>query len=423
MTQQSPSDYRMMAGLRGGLNAASMSYSDPNVWRYLDSTNTQFHGMGGAFMEIQIGNSGLAVRPELSLVGRGTRLKWLDVDYVLSAKYLDVRVPVTYSLKTGKNWEPYVMAVPQWGAVIDGNINYTAYDYHAPGVNVDLTSADIFPGDLGIMLGAGVDWLVKLGEQPLVLSLEAGYNWGLINSFANRENIDANGVSGANPPSVIANPFFGAELWHGSRHNRGIEVAVRVGIPFNKKVVETPPPPVDKLPAPKPIKPDTVFVTVHDTVTQTNTIKETIEKNAYRVKNCYSITEMYSFITLGIDISDKRICIFNINFDFDSYKLRPESTKPLNEVLMLMNTYPEINIEVYGHTDSIGTAEYNQRLSENRAQAAANYLIEHGIDPSRIHALGFGLEYPIDTNETEEGRFHNRRVEFEVLNVENIKRD
>ena len=115
--------------------------------------------------------------------------------------------------------------------------------------------------------------------------------------------------------------------------------------------------------------------------------------------------------------------MYNINFDFDKDVLRPESYDPLNKVLELLNKFPEISIEIYSHTDSIGTAEYNQGLSERRAASAARYLVEQGIDPKRITPIGFGLYLPIDTNETEDGRFHNRRVEFEILNVENINRD
>ena len=119
----------------------------------------------------------------------------------------------------------------------------------------------------------------------------------------------------------------------------------------------------------------------------------------------------------GEDITGKRICMFDIKFDFDSYKIRKESERPLNELIQMMQDYPHMTVEVYGHTDSIGTPEYNQNLSENRANAVVEYLSKHGISPSRVKSFGYGLRYPIDTNSTEEGRFRNRRVEFDVITI------
>ena len=76
-----------------------------------------------------------------------------------------------------------------------------------------------------------------------------------------------------------------------------------------------------------------------------------------------------------------------------------------------------MTVEVYGHTDSIGTDEYNQRLSENRAKAVVDYISNHGVSPSRVRSYGYGEKYPIDNNSTEVGRFRNRRVEFDVITI------
>ncbi|WP_306582503.1 OmpA family protein, partial [Dokdonella sp.] len=81
------------------------------------------------------------------------------------------------------------------------------------------------------------------------------------------------------------------------------------------------------------------------------------------------------------------------------------------------NRYPQIKVELDGHTDSIGTEEYNQGLSERRAQIVADYLTSHGIGADRITAVkGFGETQPIDTNATKEGRARNRRTELKVEN-------
>jgi OOP family OmpA-OmpF porin len=80
-----------------------------------------------------------------------------------------------------------------------------------------------------------------------------------------------------------------------------------------------------------------------------------------------------------------------------------------------LNRYPQVQIEIDGYTDSIGTDAYNQGLSERRANIVEQYLTSHGIDSSRITAVkGFGETNPIDTNKTAAGRQRNRRVEFKV---------
>ncbi len=105
----------------------------------------------------------------------------------------------------------------------------------------------------------------------------------------------------------------------------------------------------------------------------------------------------------------------NVFFDFDKYELKPESYSELDRVVKFLNEYLSVEIEIAGHTDNIGNNEYNQKLSENRANAVANYLFSKGISKDRITVIGYGETLPIDTNETEEGRQKNRRVEFKIL--------
>jgi len=116
-------------------------------------------------------------------------------------------------------------------------------------------------------------------------------------------------------------------------------------------------------------------------------------------------------------IKDEIVILRNIFFDFDKDILKNESVVELYKLLNLLNKNNTMAIEIRGHTDSFGLAEYNKRLSQNRALAVYNYLIEKGIDKNRLSYKGFGAEEPIDTNETEEGRANNRRTEFRVLSV------
>ena len=80
-----------------------------------------------------------------------------------------------------------------------------------------------------------------------------------------------------------------------------------------------------------------------------------------------------------------------------------------------MEENPSMQIEVRGHTDNTGDKAYNDQLSLSRARAVVNYLIDHGIESYRLKSRGYGSSRPLDSNETEEGRQQNRRVEFLIL--------
>jgi len=102
-------------------------------------------------------------------------------------------------------------------------------------------------------------------------------------------------------------------------------------------------------------------------------------------------------------------------FDVDSTELKPGSQQKLREVAQILKRYPLSDLEVAGHTDNSGSAEYNQRLSERRAQAVKDFLVAEGIDPARIIARGYGETMPVASNDTPEGRQLNRRVELKII--------
>ena len=105
----------------------------------------------------------------------------------------------------------------------------------------------------------------------------------------------------------------------------------------------------------------------------------------------------------------------NIFFEFASHELIEKSHSELDRVVKLMKKYPEIKIEISGHTDNIGKKERNQKLSKRRAQSVTDYLIKNGISESRIITKGFGVSRPLVKGDSEQARQKNRRVEFKIL--------
>lgn len=108
----------------------------------------------------------------------------------------------------------------------------------------------------------------------------------------------------------------------------------------------------------------------------------------------------------------------NIFFDFNAATLRPESFPELDKVVSFLIQNRNISVEIGGHTDGQGSVEYNEKLSQGRAESVRKYLISEGIPSGRITAKGYGKSVPIATNDTDEGRQLNRRVEFKVLTLE-----
>jgi opacity protein-like surface antigen len=108
----------------------------------------------------------------------------------------------------------------------------------------------------------------------------------------------------------------------------------------------------------------------------------------------------------------------DVHFDFDKSNIKPEYYPNLDMQADFLKRNPDIAVEIQGHTDNIGHEGYNQRLSEKRANAVMNYLIEKGIPKERLSAKGYGFSVPMASNETKEGRARNRRVQFSVCDDE-----
>lgn len=105
----------------------------------------------------------------------------------------------------------------------------------------------------------------------------------------------------------------------------------------------------------------------------------------------------------------------DVLFDFDKAEIKPEFTAEIDAAAELLLANPDVTVRIDGHTDSIGTEEYNQGLSERRAEAVASYLEAAGVSRDRMTVAGFGETQPVASNDTAEGRALNRRVEIDLI--------
>lgn len=110
------------------------------------------------------------------------------------------------------------------------------------------------------------------------------------------------------------------------------------------------------------------------------------------------------------------IRLYGINFEFNKATLLPESYPIIDEAAAIVMNHPDMKVEIQGHTDAIGSAEYNLQLSYMRANAVRDYLVEvHEISPERLYLMAYGESRPVEPNTTEQGRYKNRRVEFFII--------
>lgn len=104
-----------------------------------------------------------------------------------------------------------------------------------------------------------------------------------------------------------------------------------------------------------------------------------------------------------------------VTFDFNSASLKPQFRPALDGVAATLADYPQTVVEISGHTDAVGSDAYNQRLSEERAGSVANYLVGKGLVRERFEIVGMGERYPVASNDSDDGRARNRRVEVRVV--------
>jgi peptidoglycan-associated lipoprotein len=123
--------------------------------------------------------------------------------------------------------------------------------------------------------------------------------------------------------------------------------------------------------------------------------------------------------TTTIPVMRRQVITFDdVHFDFDMSSLRPDAIMILDRAVMTLQANPTLTVTIEGHTDSVGTAEYNISLGERRANAVRDYLLNRGIAAARMRTVSYGEERPIDTNDTDAGRAMNRRAHFVTMTIQ-----
>lgn len=372
-------DIRIGADL--GFSIPTMRYSG-SAYDLFDKSSL-FSGMGGLFVDWKFYNN-LSLRPHLNFVGRGVRMTYdlQRIDYKLKATYFDVRVPVVYTFNSNGKFRPFVAAGPSLNFASGGKITYTEGSIHD--YSVKIADSNIRPFDFGVYVGAGTEYLLDLPGFPMMVGAEIGYTLGTADTFAKAEVSEES--------NALNTPLYHID---GTRKNSNLIVSLNVSIPlsnlFGKKGGSS---------ASRRHYADS---------------KPAEKKVAVQNKKCCSLEEMYEMILAGKDISKMKVCAFSdIRFDFDKATIRPESLEYLDMFVTLMHKFPKMRISIIGHTDNVGAAEYNLKLSKSRAESVAAYLIKNGIDASRLHCEGYGDRQPLVNEDTDAARAMNRRVEFDI---------
>lgn len=360
--------------------------------------------------------SPLYLRADLLYAVRGMDLNWCDVKYSMWVPYLDFRPMVHLSL-CQPWWEvvPYVALGVECSFTLPGKIEYESNSI--PTTSLALNKSNIKAFDFGFRVAVGTDVHFEVFNRDFFLMVEVGTDFGLLNNFSSAEQ---------EGDAQVINPGLGHTTNVGTRKNRGIELSVGLGIPLVKKnLVSARRSYFDpRLSLEEYLKKDTIpeepdidTIVVDTLPVQTEAPVSASARHRvedYQYKGCYTLGEILRMVARGKDVCDLRICMFDIKFAFDSYELTLGSQEQLDRLVKLLKEYPKYNLHVNGHTDSIGSDAYNDRLSLNRASSVVNYMIRQGISPSRLGYEGFGERYPIESNGTEYGRHINRRVEFEL---------
>lgn len=391
-------------GIGGGFHTTMMRVSKLDKEFYPKKKNLN-SGVFTLFGQYEFGRQRqFGVRLEMAFLNRGGSLANIgqgyfdypangisDVYYKLNSHYWDIRLPLMYNFCSATSAvRPYVFIAPVLGFSTGGRLN-TEIDYEDgsyEGYACDLSKGNMKSAYFAGAVGVGCRYQFDISGNRFFLGVEADYEIGFTDTYSSKEKK-------GEVPNIVS--FFptGGEL-EGTRKFSGFEIKAVLGIPvtiFHKKsapVVEPEP-----APAPRPVA---------------------VAKPKPVVENkCFSLDEIISLMGRGENVDGKTICaVDDITFDFGKSTIRPESYAYLDKLAQtLIRTNSDI--EVKGHTDNVGTEEFNMKLSKERARAVMKYLERKGVAKDKLSYSYYGMSRPLADNDTEEGRKLNRRVEIEIL--------
>ncbi len=391
-------------GIGGGWRSNHMSISDIDE-SYFPSSKNVNNGVFSIFVGGEFGKENqFGVRPQLSFLRRGGKLTDIgnatyyeegidNIFYRLSARYIDIRVPLQYIFcKASSTIRPYVFVAPVVGFTTGGNIKMqTTYvdDCYYEGYDVDISKANMSSVCFAGQLGAGVKFAIPVAGERCYVGLEASYEFGFTNTYGGKEK--------KGEAYDVANIFSRNNYQlNGKRRLSGFELQAVLSVPFSifKRKTQEPTP-------------------IPETVVK----EEPLEQPAVEEdKPCFSLDEIVDIMAKGQSVEGKTICAIDaINFDFSKSVIKSDSYDYLDnlaEILIRINK----TVEVKGHTDNVGSEDFNMNLSKERAIAVVEYLVKKGVSRSKLRYSYYGESRPLVSNDTDEGRAINRRVEFSILN-------
>ncbi|MGV8135197.1 MAG: OmpA family protein [Mangrovibacterium sp.] len=364
-------------GIRTGVNFPIFRYSDADYNTYKNSLFPR--EIAGIYLESYLTQT-ISLRPEISFIGKGQKIEDLGVFYKLTSNYLEFRMPLVYTFNMLKLVHPYVALGPTFGIVTGGKIKLDDW-------NIDVTKANMKPTEIGLIAGFGVKAPFQIKNMPFILSGELTYSYGLTNTFSGQET-DETAIALNKDPYTIDH----------TRKNRGVGVTVSMAMPL-KNLISL----FKKKKEPEPVIEPAVIAQEPDPVIE---LPE---------KDCYTIEEMITYLNEGLNVNNRKICMYDINFETDKSTLDRVSMSYLDGIVVLLENFPSLYMKINGHTDNVGTDEYNIKLSEKRALAVYNYLTKRVVPSCRLSYFFYGNQRSIARNDTEEGRAKNRRVELEIV--------
>lgn len=386
---------RIHIGVKGAWHGTTARYS--NLGPTIPDPSMLSSGDFGLFAEFETGQKGFfSIRPELMFLRRGSKINGIpfssasqSADYLLNAKYTDLRVPLILNFGKRSGIRPYIFIAPVLGFVRGGTIEMNGL-FSPEGIpvprSIDVGKSNIasmlFAGDFGV----GVKFPIHIGCTDMHLGVEFSYEYGFTDTYSPKEK------NGEVCCGCALMPGYNISDVSGTRRFTAFDVGLTASVPLSVFTCKR------KSPKPRP---------------EAKRKEKEVVVPVKKRKSCYTLEEIVEFINRGESVKGKSICAIDlINFEHGKSTLTADSRTYLNKIATLLKN-TGMSVEVKGHTDSTGSDDVNMRLSKRRAEAVYQYLVQRGVKRANLSYSYYGETQPIATNDTEEGRRTNRRVEFE----------